>query len=395
MTIRLAILQVLLLTLSFQIQAQSQESRMPIIIGEGIRQHSDIMEEDRVIIVGTPSGYERSDKEYPVLYLLDGGMHFQHTTAITEFLAANLYIPQMIVVAINSPDRIRDLTTKSVDTAEIERYPTHGGFERFQRYIKEELMPWVDKNYRTHPYNILVGHSFGGLFAVQSLISEPGLFDAYLTISPSMHWNTQSLVSESENFFESIDNLPTTFYMSAGNEGRESLGGMRKLAGVLDAKSPQGFVWGFEQMPLESHGSISLKSIYNGLEFIFQDWSLRNPYEIYENFGIDAIETFHNKGQERYGVERSLPITTFATLLGDAIYRNNLDGAIEIMDRFYTSVNPPISHVEFLANSLRDDGRREAAIRFYREVLSREPDNQNAMQTLTDWGIKRQLTWPV
>ncbi|MDT8453400.1 MAG: hypothetical protein RQ936_11810, partial [Gammaproteobacteria bacterium] len=98
------------------------------------------------------------------------------------------------------------------------------------------------------------------------------------------------------------------------------------------------------------------------------------------------IEMFHTRGQERYGFKGSLPITTFATLLGDAIYRNNLDGAIEIMDRFYTSVNPPISYVEFLANALRDEARREVAVRYYREILSREPNNQNAKQTLTEWG---------
>ena len=386
MTRIIAVLQVLALALFASVHAQSQETRSPIIIGEGIRQPSDIMGEDRVVIIGTPQGYERTDQRYPVLYLLDGGLHYQHTTAITQFLGANLYMPQMIVVAINSPDRVRDLTPKSSDPDEIERYPTHGGFETFQRYLKEELIPWVEGNYRTHPYRILIGHSFGGLFAVQSLIAEPGLFDAYVAISPSMHWDTQALVAGAENFLERTETLPATFYMSAGNEGRESLGGMRKLAAMFDEKSPQGFVWTFEHMPLESHGSISLKSIYNGLEFVFQDWSLRNPYEIYKKFGVDAIEIFHINGQERYGIERSLPITTFATLLGDAIYRNNLDGAIEIMDRFYTSVNPPVSYVEFLANALRDKGRREAATRYYREILSREPNNQNAKQTLMDWG---------
>jgi predicted alpha/beta superfamily hydrolase len=383
----LKLLLIVALPFSFQSQGHPQEIRTPIVIGEGIRQYSEVMNEDRVIILGTPRGYERTDDRYPVLYILDGGMHFQHTTAITEFLAANLYMPQMIVVGINSPDRVRDLTLLSENPIEIERYPTHGGSELFLRYIKEELMPWVNSNYRTHPYNILVGHSFGGLFTIQSLISDHDLFDAYIAISPSMHWSNQALVDESAKFFESIESLRSTFYMSAGNEGRESLAGIRRLSAVLDETYLQGFSWKFEHMPIESHGSVSLKSIYNGLEFVFKQWSLRNPYEVYDSLGIDAIDYFHNSGNQRYGYNRSLPITTFAALLGEAIYRRNLHGAIEIMDRYYSSVSPPVSYLELLAEELKDEVYRESAIRYYREILARDPDNSGAMQTLIEWGV--------
>src|SRR5690606_38970073 len=107
-------------------------------------------------------------------------------------------------------------------------------------------------------------------------------------------------VSDAEDFFGNTEQLSASFYMSAANEGKEMLEGVRKLAGVLDTKAPKDFSWNFEHMPMETHGSIPLVGIYEGLEFIFKDWSLRNPYEVYEKFGIEAIERFHDRGNKRY-----------------------------------------------------------------------------------------------
>lgn len=127
----LSIVHLLALLLIVQAPALSQEQRTPVTIGEVIRNYSEVMQEERVVIVHTPMSYNRTEENLPVLYLLDGGWHFLHTVAVTEFLAANLYIPQMIVVGINSPDRGRDLTPPSEDPAEIGRNPAHGGAEKF------------------------------------------------------------------------------------------------------------------------------------------------------------------------------------------------------------------------------------------------------------------------
>lgn len=163
--------------------------------------------EQRSFIVGLPASYEFSDTRYPVLYLLDGSQHFHYTTGITTFLSANQFIPQMIVIAVNNTDRRRDLTPPSQVPAEQQSMPTHGGADNFRRFLADELIPWVDQKYRTHPYKVLSGHSLGGLFAVHTLATQPDLFNAYIAISPSMQWNAQHLVKQAEQYFSSTRRL--------------------------------------------------------------------------------------------------------------------------------------------------------------------------------------------
>ncbi len=167
--------------------------------------------------------------------------------------------------------------------------PTHGGADNFVRFLSDELMPWVESRYRTRPYSILVGHSYGGLFAVHTLLTRPDLFDAYLAISPSLDWNNQALIAEAETFFEETPELFADLYMTIGNEGGAMLGGVRKLAGVLDEHAPIGFRWDLRVMEEETHNSVPLRSTRQGLESIFQGWNLHDAVTMYDQGGVGAI----------------------------------------------------------------------------------------------------------
>ena len=110
------------------------------------------------------------------MYLLDGNFFFLPTAGLVEFLSKINNAPKMIVAAILSPDRMHDLSTS----------PGAGGAE-FTAFLKDELLPYMNANYRTEPYSIFIGHSLGGHFVVHTLLSEPELFDAYIAASPLQH----------------------------------------------------------------------------------------------------------------------------------------------------------------------------------------------------------------
>ena len=365
----------------------AQEDRAAITIGEQFSIHSIVLNEQRNIIVGLPAGYALSDANYPVLYVLDGSTHFHYTTGITQFLAANQFMPEMIVVAVNNTDRARDLTPPSQDPMDKQRMPSHGGADNFQRFFAEDLMPWVEQNYRTHPYNILIGHSLGGLFAIHTLTTRPDLFNAYIAISPSMQWNGQGLVEQADKFFKSTEQLPATLYMTAGNEGGPLLGGARKLAGVLDVAAPKEFLWHFEHMPLETHGTVPHRSTYQGLEFVFANWVIRDPYKTYLSYGLDGIEKFHAAGDKRYGVNRGIPLMTLNFLLGNLVMSGDLAGAVDLMSRPSVSANAYSGMHEFLANALKTKGDQVKAAGFFRQALLKNPGNMGARQALDEWGI--------
>ena len=109
----------------------------PLVIGQKVKFHSKVLEEDRTLWVYCPEEYAYSTAKYPVLYLLDGNVHFHYLTGVIDFFSSRQYIPRMIVVAIPNTDRVRDLTP-----VHLEHRPTSGGSGTFIQFLKEELFPY-------------------------------------------------------------------------------------------------------------------------------------------------------------------------------------------------------------------------------------------------------------
>src|SRR5215475_762804 len=52
--------------------------------GNRIAIKSEVLGEERVILIRTPPGYERNGQRYPVLYLTDGDAHIDHPSSSVE-----------------------------------------------------------------------------------------------------------------------------------------------------------------------------------------------------------------------------------------------------------------------------------------------------------------------
>ena len=212
----------------------------------------------------------------------------------------------MIVVAVPNTDRTRDLTpVTTTDTANA--FPTAGGAEHFLSFLADELMPYVDENYRTAPYSILVGHSFGGLFAVYALLARPDAFDAYVSISPSLWWNDGALISEAETFFVKHDDADAFLFMTMGNEGGAMLGGAWELSAVLEQSAPESFEWEFALMEEETHGSIPHRTTYQALERLYDGWRIPDFARLAEEGGLDAFDSHYAGLSRKYGYEIVTP----------------------------------------------------------------------------------------
>jgi predicted alpha/beta superfamily hydrolase len=374
------------LLLSASSHAVAQDGSKSIVIGEERTLFSERLSEERTILVGKPAGYDQGDATYPVLFLLDGRDHFHHTTGVTGFLARNELMPAMLVVAIPNTVRIRDLTPRSLDPRLIELEPMHGGAENFRSFFADELIPWLDENYRTRPYRILVGHSLGGLFAIDSLLARPDLFDAYIAISPSLHWDGGRAVERANAAFDSNRELEASVFMTVGNEGNALAGGVARFAALLEEKAPPGLQWHFEQLPLESHGSVPHRSTYRALEFIFADWTLRDPLATYNRYGMDGIEHFFRKSDEKYGFERGLPLSVGARVAQELLEEGRLDELTAVLNRYRDMARPPARFLESVAAAYREQGRTDRAIELYRQALEVSPDSEVSRRALAELG---------
>ena len=139
----------------FALTASSHGHTGPVAIGETVAIRSNVLSEERTLFVAKPAGYEVGAERYPVLYLLDGETHFRFVSGVADFLAANDRIPEMLVVAGASggfAKRRHDLTPPSAAEIDNRFTPGSGGADAFLSFVGDELIPFVEKKYRTRPY---------------------------------------------------------------------------------------------------------------------------------------------------------------------------------------------------------------------------------------------------
>jgi predicted alpha/beta superfamily hydrolase len=260
--------------------------------------YSRILEEERTVLVDLPAGYEVTQTRFPVLYLLDGLTHFHHATATIDFLARNGRIPQMIIVGIPNVARSRDLTPTQVEDRE-----GSGGGDNFLEFVGEELIPFIDGQYRTEPYRVLFGHSLGGMFTVYSLLSRPELFNGYIAASPYLQYDDGHVVGLADTKLAGISGERRSLFVTLGVEP-DYTDTMNRFVEKVSGADDGVLRWEYRPFENDDHGSTPLKSLYEGLEMIFSSWLY--PGEL-ADADIPSIETHYAELSEEYGYEILIP----------------------------------------------------------------------------------------
>ncbi|OAD46542.1 alpha/beta hydrolase [Polaribacter atrinae] len=282
--------------ISFLSQAQKIE------IGEVKTIQSKILDEEREYLVSLPENYSNknfANQKYPVIYLLDGEKFFNVTTGIVQKLSDGYYplMPECIVVGVKNTNRSRELTPTKVTSLSYE----NGGSKKFESFITEELITKVNKTYRTLDYKILIGHSFGGLFAFNTLLKNPSEFNAYLIIDPSLWWDDNVLVKKLESNLETIDFKGSSlFFANANSKGNQKepskqhfahFEAKRKALELMKVTAPKNLNYHVKFYNDEDHGSVVLPSLIDGLRTIFKGFKI-NVKELVKNPSI--LETQYN-----------------------------------------------------------------------------------------------------
>ncbi len=269
------ILNLVLLSIIFSFLASrliGQEQAVPIEIGQQFVIKSRVLDQDRSVMLYLPDSYDYGNQAYPVLYMTDARSHFYHFSAIADFQAQVNRMPEIIIVALVNIDRTHDLSPNP-GAVLAKKYPTAGGANRFIAFIRDELIPFIEKNYRTQPYRLHVGNSLGGLLVAHSFVTEPDLFNAYISISPPLHWNNFNTLTKMDQLLSGIPLQSKFFYMTMADADREiMLKGTRDMAAVLARHPDQGVRFTYKMMENEDHSSNAHRSLYNALEALYDGW---------------------------------------------------------------------------------------------------------------------------
>nr|WP_299071199.1 alpha/beta hydrolase-fold protein [uncultured Allomuricauda sp.] len=149
---------------------------------------SEELNESRIIQVDLPDCYATSKKEYPVLFVLDGEYIFDYAKGVTSFLSNDFgFLPETIVIGIPNTDRNRDLF---VDLS------PNGSYLKFIAFLEQELIPFVDQNYRTNHFRTLLGWSSGSGIANYIGVKKPQLFNAYILAGAGIGPKTEVFIQK-------------------------------------------------------------------------------------------------------------------------------------------------------------------------------------------------------
>jgi uncharacterized protein len=224
----------------------------PLVIGETFTLRSEILQEERRINVYVPP--TQSASPLPVLYMPDGGVRedFLHVAGLVQVLTGNGTMRPFILVGIENTQRRRDLTPPTENAEDRKVAPVVGGSAKFRAFLRDELMPRIEKQYRTTKERAIVGESLAGLFIVETFVVEPALFDTYIAFDPSLWWNDEQLATEAAKRLRV--NGKTLFLATSDEPG--IVAATQRFVGVLRANAREGLSWHYEAMPDEKHSTI-------------------------------------------------------------------------------------------------------------------------------------------
>ncbi len=250
---------------------RTESAASHVLAGLEVSLESQVLQERRELRVYLPDSYEGSTFRYPVLYLLDAEFEFLHNVGIVDFLASIDRIPELIVVGVVNTNRSRDLTPESADEEDTAFWDEVGGADPFRVFLRDELIPFIDREYRTAPYRIVRGQSFGGLLAIHDYMSDSPIFDAVLASSPAVGWNFDRLIEAAPAFFAA--GLPRPIYVAAAeNDFPDNLEDILEFVRIVDATAPDSTLWRHEYFEGEGHYSLVHQSTYRSLEFLYAAW---------------------------------------------------------------------------------------------------------------------------
>jgi predicted alpha/beta superfamily hydrolase len=172
-----------------------------------------------------------------VFCVLDGERVFPIIRGTRAILDSKKEIEDLIIASINAADftfRYNDNTT-SVSTSTDEKKEKDlkaskgsfksGGADQFFASMKTEIIPFVDKNYKTNSDRGIFGHSFGGLFTAYCLVNSDGYFTRFGVSSPVLWWDNEKLLNQAVTQFKenkTWDIPQTKIFISVG--GKEHSG---------------------------------------------------------------------------------------------------------------------------------------------------------------------------
>ena len=226
------------------------------------------------VYIRLPKNYNpKSNKKYPVLYLLDGDISFNMATSVVRYLQFGKTVPEMFIVAPGYGTMMSDDETnyreRDYTFTKTARFKNSGGAKKYFNFFTKELIPLIDSTYKTNDNRILNGYSLGGLFALKTLLNNNDIFNSFIAGSPYIINDLKKMIDRivelknkkfNNKLFISVGELEDKRFLQ---KPVELLVGKLKELNGLDVK--------FEKFKDGTHFTCPSEALVYGLKFVFED----------------------------------------------------------------------------------------------------------------------------
>lgn len=245
--------------------AFSQDVNIKIGVKDSVA--SKILNEKRQLIVNLPKDYDSSNNTYPILYVLDGNV----TGLLDAITATHKLGAEFIIIAIPNTDRDRDMMPLSTPTYEV----ANPGAENFLSFIGDELIPHIEKNYRSNGKRTIRGRSLSGLFIMYAFLEKPELFENYIGNSAGWYADMEyffgaltDMSFKNKNQFNDKKLFVANSLVDPFDPKKEVHKGMLQFSKKV--KSELGNRLSFKYVTYDNYGHVPYPSFYDGLKYVLK-----------------------------------------------------------------------------------------------------------------------------
>lgn len=278
---------------------------------------SEALQTQRNIQISLPDNYQETQKNYSVIYLLDGQLFLPHVVSLRKTFTQFKLTPQFIIVGIETPFPKRYRTFRNNRTNLI-------------KFINEELISYISNKYRTNNQNIFFGWQYAGAIGFDILKSNSKSFSSYLLASPYPIKDKVNQLSVKKAFNQLL-------YFSVSPDEYEVNHGTNKLDSLLTNTENSKLQWSYLKLENEEHLSTSFPTLYHGLRKHFEyykEFQLDNLDKLLELGGIDYARHYSKIRNQQYGFASELSNWSKYTIIRSAIRANDYSYFQKFMNEF-------------------------------------------------------------
>jgi predicted alpha/beta superfamily hydrolase len=347
----------LLITCLIQISLSAQDD---VTIGKNKKFVSKLLGGEVSYSEHLPDGYVNSKIDYPVIYMMNGQIisSFASAAATLDNLS-NERLPDMILIGISNTAKAGVYWSCPNDTGTVK------GGEIFYKFLKEEFIPEIEKNYRTNDYKILAGQSNTGLFVMYNFLFHPELFDAYIVASPMFDWCPDFFLSKTKSFLTANAQINKKLYVSYGDlDYVEVLRHINDFKDILK-QAPENLKWQVEL--IQNSGHVPFVTLNNALLFFFSECTMNAERRKYK---VSEIKSHFNTLSKEYGFTVNPKAGVLFDMAMDLKNQKKFDESIELFQYLISLYSDSETYYFYLGQTYQERGDIGLARENYNQSLS-------------------------